>query len=249
MMTKLQMSEFELSQSYLAFFDKLEKANFFLERIIELRDKPLDDRSLQLEMQYLFGDGGWYHYYTGLINKYGVVPKSVMPETKQSSKTGMLNKLGKTLLRKFAGELRAMNDDGKKVSQLRDRKDEQMFEVYKLLVYNYGKPPAEFSFRYEFKEEEIEDKDSTEIAEGIGLEAVEETDGEDDDADVEEKEKELVTRTFTPKSFFNEFYGESIPEYIAITNIPTKKFNQLYDLKERRNIYEDTDFKVYKSSY
>lgn len=152
-MQKLKLSDFELSEPYLAFYDKLEKANFFLERIIEMRDRPLDDRSLSMEIEYFLGDGGWWHFFTDLIEKYGVVPLSAMPETKQSSATGDLNRLAKSLLRGHASKLRQMHQDGKSEKELRQEKERMLADIYKLLVYVYGKPPKEFTFRYTNKDD------------------------------------------------------------------------------------------------
>jgi len=150
---QLKISDFEFSEPYLAFYDKLEKANFFLERIIEMRDRPIDDRSLQLEIEYFFGDGGWWHFFTDLIKKYGVVPISAMPETKQSSATGNFNRLAKSLLRGHASRLRQMHQDGHGEKELRQAKEEMLADIYKLLVYVYGKPPKEFTFRYKDKDD------------------------------------------------------------------------------------------------
>ncbi|MCB2231277.1 hypothetical protein KQH82_11225 [bacterium] len=210
-MTALKMSDFKLSEAYLGFYDKIEKANRFLETMIRLRDKPIDDRSLQMYLQDPLGDGGWWHYFTGLVEKYGIVPASVMPETQQSSKTGMINKLATTLLRKNAAELRRLAADGGTVKQLRERKEAMLGEIYDLLVFAYGRPPQEFTYRYE------EGEDST---------------------------KTIVERTFTPKSFFSEFFGESMPEYVAIANNPAEKMGQLFELEESRNIEEVPDMRA-----
>ncbi len=215
-MTDLQLSDFQISESFIAFYDKLEKGNFFLERIIELRDRPLDDRSVQNEFSSLFGDGGWMHYFLNLIEKYGVVPKEIMPETKQSSATSTLNKLGKTLLRSFAAELLEMHHKGKNLKALRSRKDEMLAELYQFLVFNFGKPPQSFTYRYEFN-----DKDDT-----------------------TKTEKEIVEKDYTPKSFFEEFYASSLPEYVAIVHNPTMDYDTRYLLEESRNIYEEDDFDV-----
>ena len=215
-MTDLQFSEFEMSESFIAFYDKLEKGNFFLERIIEMRDRPLDDRSLQNELSGMFGDGGWHNYFLDIVKKYGMVPKEIMPETKQSASTGMLNNLGQTLLRSYASELLQMHKDGKKLKALRARKDELLGELYHFLVLNYGKPPKSFVYRYEFK-----DKDDT-----------------------TKTEKQIIEKEYTPKSFFDTYFGSSLPEYVAIVNNPAMEFNKAYLLKESRNIYENSDFTV-----
>ena len=151
-MEKLNSSDFEFSQSYLAFWDKLEKANLYLEQVIAFRDLPIDDRKMQLINESPVGDGGWWTYMVGLINKYGVVPKTAMPETRQSSSTGTINSLLDRKLRQNAAELRAMSDSGKPVEQLRQRKVEMLSDVYQMLVLAYGKPPTEFTFRYESKD-------------------------------------------------------------------------------------------------
>ncbi len=208
MMTKLQMSEFELSEPYLTFYDKMEKANCFLERMIELRDKPIDDRSVQGEIDNAFGDGGWWTYFQDLVQKYGVVPLSVMPETHQSASTGNINNLAQTILRGAAADIRQMAKEGKSVKQLRQKKEETLGQIYKLMVYNYGEPPKQFSFRYESKKDTVNS-----IKEG----------------------------TYTPQSFFKEFLGDSIPDYVALVNNPTMPYDTLYVLEESRNIYEKPD--------
>ena len=152
LMTKLNLSEFELSEPYLTFWDKMEKANLFLEEIIDLRDRPLDDRKLQIILDNPFGDGGWWHYVTDLIDKYGVVPLLSMPETKQSTKTSIINRLINRKLRAAASELRQMHAAGQSEDDLRDRKEEILGDIYTALTLAYGKPPENFIFRYEDKD-------------------------------------------------------------------------------------------------
>ena len=126
---KLNIKEFELSQNYLAFYDKLEKSNNYLEMIIDNADKDLND----MMMHYLstgIGDGGYWDMAVDLVKKYGVVPKYVMPESYQSSHTERFMKLLNNLLKKDAAELRKMIHEGKSVS---GRKDEMMSEIYKAL--------------------------------------------------------------------------------------------------------------------
>lgn len=154
-MTKLGLSSFELSEPYLTFWDKMEKANTFLEEIIRLRDRPYDDRELEITLSEPFGDGGWWHYVTDLLNKYGAVPITAMPETKQSTSTGTLNALANRKLRIFASEMRVMHTDGKTEDQIRDRKKEMLEEIYSLMVFAYGSPPKEFVFRYESKDSTV----------------------------------------------------------------------------------------------
>jgi bleomycin hydrolase len=161
---KFNLENFEFSQNYLFFYDKLEKSNFFLEFIIETRKRAIDDRELQELLDQPIGDGGWWSYVVSLIEKYGVVPKELMPETENSSKSNRLNKILGNLLRQNAADLRTLSEQGKNVTQLRDQKLEMMKKVYLLLVIHLGMPPEEFNWRYEDKDKKIFDQVYTPIS-------------------------------------------------------------------------------------
>ena len=149
---KYDLKEFEFSQSYLFFWDKFEKANTFLELIIETRDRDPLDRELQMILKSPFSDGGLWIYVVELIEKYGVVPKSVMPESEQTNKTAMMDRLVSRKLRQDAAILREMSQDGATLGELRERKVEMLKEVYRMLALNFGVPPTEFQWRYESKD-------------------------------------------------------------------------------------------------
>ncbi len=151
-MEKYKLKEFEFSQSYLFFWDKFEKANLFLELVIEMRDRDPLDRELQMILESPFPDGGLWIYAVELIEKYGAVPKSVMPESEQTGNTGMMDRLVSRRLRRDASALREMSQSGATVSDLRARKMEMLKDVYKMLVLNMGVPPTEFQWRYETKD-------------------------------------------------------------------------------------------------
>jgi bleomycin hydrolase len=149
---KYELKEFEFSQSYLFFWDKFEKANMLLELIIETRDRDPLDRELTMILENPFPDGGLWIYVVELIEKYGVVPKSAMPESEQTSNTKMMDRLVSRKLRKDAAILREMSQNGASVGELRERKVEMLKEVYRMLVLNFGVPPEEFRWRYEGKD-------------------------------------------------------------------------------------------------
>src|SRR6056297_921958 len=75
---KFNLKSFDFSQNYLFFYDKLEKANMFLDAMIELRKEDLQDRNVQELIGDPIPDGGWWNYAVALIEKYGAVPKSIM---------------------------------------------------------------------------------------------------------------------------------------------------------------------------
>jgi len=154
-MKKYNLSGFEFSQNHLFFWDKLEKANLFLEAVIETRDRDLDDRELQVLTKDPIPDGGWWSFVVTLIEKYGAVPKDIMPETNNTKNTGMMNTLLSRLMRHDAVELRAMAAKGAKVPALEKRRVEMLKDVYRLLVLNLGLPPQEFVWRYEDKDNKV----------------------------------------------------------------------------------------------
>lgn len=148
----LNLEDFELSQSYISFYDHLEKANTFLEHVIETAGSPLDDPYVRMIMNEPIGDGGWWEYFVGLCQKYGVVPKEAMPETQQSSNTQTMNMLLNMQLRKDAAVLRKKLSAGEAAEQVRAQKKEMLDQVYNVLAVCLGNPPEKFDFEYVDKE-------------------------------------------------------------------------------------------------
>lgn len=151
-MKKFNITEFEFSENHLFFYDKLEKANMFLEAVIETRELGIDDRELQTLLADPIPDGGWWNYAVSLIEKYGAMPKDMMPETKNSSKTRYMNSLLNGVARGYAVELREMAGGGAGESALRERKMEMLQVIYRVLALHLGVPPGEFEWRYEDKD-------------------------------------------------------------------------------------------------
>ena len=129
LMSKLNLENMELSQNYPLFYDKLEKANYFLENILDTLDEPRDGRVVSFLLRDPVGDGGQWDMFRSLVEKYGVVPKDLMPETTASSATIELRKFMTTKLR-----------------ELRARKDRMMETIYRMLCIALGKPPVRFTW-------------------------------------------------------------------------------------------------------
>ena len=145
MIDKYDLPGFEFSQNYNSFYDLLEKSNLFLQAIIDTRDLPMDDRKVDWLMKNPIGDGGQFTGVSNLIMKYGVVPKSAMPETYQSNSTSNMAMILKWKLREYALELREM-----KPAQTAARKEAMLSEIYRILVECLGVPPTEFEWtRYD----------------------------------------------------------------------------------------------------
>jgi bleomycin hydrolase len=145
---KFSIATFKLSPNYLFFWDKLEKSNVFLEKMIELADRDVDDRELVTLLQQPCADGGWWSYVVALIEKYGVIPEEIMPETYASANSGNLNSILYRKLRQDASALRRMFQGGSSARQLRAEKERMLAEVYKIVAMNFGEPPQKFVWRY-----------------------------------------------------------------------------------------------------
>ncbi|KAF9425271.1 hypothetical protein BGZ94_007681 [Podila epigama] len=147
---KYNLDEFELSQSYLFFWDKFEKSNWFLECMIDLRSKDINDRVVQHLLKEPVNDGGQWDMLVNLVHRYGVVPKSIYPESFTSSSTGKLNNLVISKLRDFAVVLRRLSAQGVSIEKLREEKEKMLKEIYNIMAITLGEPPKKpftWSFR------------------------------------------------------------------------------------------------------
>lgn len=143
---------FELSQPYLMFYDKLEKANYFLESVIETAGQPKDGRVVMWLFANLMADGGQWDMLVNLIKKYGVVPKAAMPESYHSGNSLGMNAILVQKLRKNGADLRRMAAEGRGEAELRAEKDEMVKEIYGMLCCFLGEPPESFDFSYRDKD-------------------------------------------------------------------------------------------------
>ena len=158
MIDKFDLGEFTFSQSYIFFYDQLEKANLFLQGIIDTKDLPFDDRKVDWLFSSPIGDGGQFTGVSNLITKYGLVPAEVMPETLAANSTSAMSTQLKNLLRQDGLKLRAA---GRK-DDLQAMKTDMLKEVYHILALCLGVPPTEFEWtRYNSKGEFVSTKEYT----------------------------------------------------------------------------------------
>jgi bleomycin hydrolase len=148
MIQNFQLKEFELSQNYTFFWDKYEKANYFYENIINTADQPLDSRKVAFLLATPQQDGGQWDMIVSIFQKYGIVPKSAMPESSNSSNSRDLNNYLNKKLRKDATILRNLIEAGKTGEQVQEAKAKMLEEVYNFLAISLGTPPATFDFEY-----------------------------------------------------------------------------------------------------
>ena len=144
---KHDIRNFEFSQTYFMFWDKLEKSNYFFNSIIKTANKPWDSRLMMHLLDSPIQDGGQWDMWVNLINKYGVVPKSEMPETFQSGKSMRMNRMITRKLREFAKDLRDSIKNKITEENLFELKTTMLSTVYKMLVIHLGNPPDSFNWQ------------------------------------------------------------------------------------------------------
>ena len=221
MIDKYELPGMEFSQSYLFFYDQLEKANLFLQGVIDTKDLPFEDRKVDWLFSNPLSDGGQFTGVSNLIMKYGVVPSDAMPETYQADNTSQMAMLLKLKLREDGLALRQAYEDGvKKASKLRGKKHEsamaeldkslkamkvsQLSEIYRMLVLCLGEPPTEFVWTRCDKDNRI-----------------------------------VSRKTYTPKSFYDEFLGEDLENnYVMVMNDPCREYGKVYEIDYDRHVYD-----------
>jgi len=152
---KYNLKKFEFSQNYFIFCDKLEKSNYFLENIIKTADEPLDGRLVMHLLTDPIQDGGQWHMFVNLIEKYGVLPQTEMPESFQSSQSMRMNRMITRKLRGFAKDLRAAYEKGADTEKLRVMKEDMLRTIYQMLTICLGSPPEKFEWQIRDKDKKF----------------------------------------------------------------------------------------------
>jgi bleomycin hydrolase len=151
-MKKMKLKDFEFSQNFTLFWDKLEKANYFLESIIGTADRQVDDRTVAFLLAQPIVDGGQWHMLVSLVKKHGLVPKAAMPETESSGNTGAMNAVLVAKLRETARNLREMHARGAGMQELRAAKEDALTVVHRILCIHLGTPPEGFVWQWKDKD-------------------------------------------------------------------------------------------------
>lgn len=142
----------EYSHDYLFFYDQLEKANLMLQGVIDTAKKPMDDTRVQFFFKNPLNDGGTFCGVSDLADKYGLVPKSVQPETFSAENSAKMSSMISSKLREFGLELRQMAADSKKPAAIKARKTEMLSTVYRMLCLTLGEPVKEFTYAFRNKD-------------------------------------------------------------------------------------------------
>ncbi len=152
----LNLKQFEFSQNYVTFWDKLERANFLLEAVIETAGRPVDDRTVAWLLQRGVEDGGQWDMFVNVVRKHGVVPKPVMPETESSSNTARMNTMLNYQYRQGAKRIRDLYAGESGMDELRDSKQESLNAIYQILCIHLGTPPSRFFWQWRDKDQQFQ---------------------------------------------------------------------------------------------
>jgi len=153
-MKKMGLKEFEFSQNYAMFWDKIERANYFLEAVIETADRDIDDRTVAFVLDSAAEDGGQWNMFVAIVKKHGLVPKAFMPETQSSSDTGRMNGVLRTVLRQGAKSVRAAAESGG-IDAARAEKAEILRVVHRVLCIHLGTPPDHIDWQWTDKDRQF----------------------------------------------------------------------------------------------
>ena len=148
-MKKMNVKEFEFSQNWAMFWDKFERANWFLQHIIDTADCDIDDRTVAFLLGDPIGDGGQWNMFVNVVNKHGLVPKTAMPETQSSSCTAKMNMILKWKLRSGAELLREAGADMETV------REEVLSGIWRILCIHLGTPPTKFMWQWQDKDKQF----------------------------------------------------------------------------------------------
>ena len=219
MIDKYDLGAFTLSQNYVFFYDQLEKANLFLQGVIDTRRLPFDDRKVDWLFSNPISDGGQFTGVSDLIMKYGVVPSEVMPETFSSNSTSQMAAQLKNILRQGGLSLRSVYDasgaaslKGRKAdvaeaevnAELQQMKESVLSDVYRVLALCLGVPPTEFEWS------------------------------------MYDSHDNFVSREkYTPKSFYEKYIGDDLDgNYVMLMNDPTREYGKVYEIDYDRHVYD-----------
>ena len=142
----------EFSQAYLFFWDQLEKPNLMLQGVIDTAKEPIDHQRVQFFFHHPINDGGTFCGVSDLVDKYGLVPSEVMPESYSSDNTSMAAKIVSSKLREFGLQLRDMVAAKKSAADINKAKTQMLSEVYRILCLTIGEPVQTFTYAFKDKD-------------------------------------------------------------------------------------------------
>ena len=209
-MKRHHLDKFELSQAYLFFYDKLEKANFFLEQILDTVDEELDSRLVNELMSAPVNDGGQWDMVYNLVKKYGLVPQVLYPDSFNAQSSSAIDQLITTKLREDALILRDLATSSKS-KDIAGAKEKMMREIHLILTLTLGPPPSptsEFTWNYLDKNDTPHELKTTPV--------------------------DFAAELSSPKSI--RITGSTVHDMFSLVNDPRNEYNTLLTVNRLGNI-------------
>ena len=147
----MDLEQFEFSQNYAMYYDKLERVNYFLKDMACLVEagEPEDSRLVQHLLREVMGDGGQWTMAMNVYKKYGAVPKDLFPETESSKNTDPMNNKLCKLLRQAVAH---MYENPENIDQIVKNATEA---GHRILTIHLGEPPVSFDWEWTDKDDEF----------------------------------------------------------------------------------------------
>ena len=147
----MDLEQFEFSQNYAMYYDKLERVNYFLKDMACLVEagEPEDSRLVQHLLREVMGDGGQWTMAMNVYKKYGAVPKDLFPETESSKNTGPMNNKLCELMRQAVAH---MYENPENIDQIVKNATEA---GHRILTIHLGEPPVSFDWEWTDKDDEF----------------------------------------------------------------------------------------------
>ena len=231
LMHRWNLEDFEFSETYLFFWDAMEKSNTYLENVLRTLDEATDSRLFEAINESPADDGGWWQMFAALVNKYGLVPKSAYPESENSRNSDDFKQYLNSKLREFAAELRRRSVAGASEDELRALKDEYMGTVYRICAVALGEPPEKFDFLARVSDDDKKDDKKS---------------GEDeaDKPKTGKDERRQIRETgITPMEFYKKYVPVDVDDLVTLCNVPmaSRPFNKRYRIRYTANVAEAGD--------
>lgn len=228
LMHRWNLEDFEFSETYLFFWDAMEKSNTYLENVLATLDEPTDSRVFEAINYGPSDDGGWWQMFAALVNKYGLVPKSAYPESANSTDSSAFKQYLNSKLHGFAAEMRRRHAAGVGVDELRALKNEDMAVVYRICAIALGEPPATFDWSARTKgDDDAKDGKDSKSDKHSGI----------DDRPV------LRETGITPLEFYKKYVPVDVNDFATLCNSPmaATPFGKRYRIRFSANVAEAGD--------
>lgn len=147
----LDLEDFEFSETYLFFWDKLERSNMYISWFIDNPNATFKDDSFDYMITDFMSDGGWWNTFINLVSKYGLVPVSAMKQTFQSEDSDDMNTIIQNHLLSTVNHIMKNRQKLDLVSV----KQQALEKIYFVLTKFLGEPPKKFDWKFIVEDQPI----------------------------------------------------------------------------------------------